>query len=152
MVRGRNLSGIARKLHFNEYLFLWKGEEQWWGRDNDYILANTLEAFLWALYLDSGFEITEIFIKTHIYSTLEEIIKHRLFKDFKTLIQEQAQADFDITPTYQVLEEDGPDHSKNFIVWVFLAEKCVWKGEGSSKKKAQEKAAENGYNHINSSK
>lgn len=152
MVRGRNLSGVARKLGFDKYLFLWKGEEQWGGRDNDYILANTLEAFIGALYLDSGLELTEDFIKKHIYSTLEQIIKHKLFKDFKTLIQEQAQADFDITPTYQVLEEDWPDHSKNFIVGVYLKEKCIGKWEGSSKKKAQEKAAENGYTYINSSK
>ena len=152
MVRGRNLSEIARKLHFNEYLFLGKGEEQGWGRDNDYILANTLEAFIGALYLDSGIDMATAFIEKHIFSTLEQIVENKLFKDFKTLIQEYAQAEFDITPTYQVLEETWPDHNKNFVVGVFLWEKCIGKWEWSSKKKAQEKAAENGYNDLISSK
>jgi len=148
IVRGRNLSGIAKKLNFDEYLFLGKGEEQSGGRENDYILANTLEAFIGALYIDKGLEEATSFIRARIYSTLPDIIRNKLFKDYKTLIQELAQAEHDITPTYQVLNEEGPDHNKNFKVWVFLEDKCVGEGEGTSKKKAQEKAAENGYNTL----
>ena len=56
------------------------------------------------------------FVNTYIYTTLDNILKHNLFKDYKTLIQEYAQAEFDITPTYKVLDESGPDHDKDFLV------------------------------------
>ena len=145
LVRGRNLSQIAKKLSFQEYLFLWKGEEKSGGRENDYILANTLEAFIWALYLDNGFEVSRNFILEHIYCTLPHILENRLFKDFKTLLQEFTQAHKDITPHYEVLSDTGPDHDKSYLVGVFLEKEKIWEWTWSSKKKAQEKAAENAY-------
>ncbi|USN58855.1 MAG: hypothetical protein H6767_01910 [Candidatus Peribacteria bacterium] len=80
-----------------------------------------------------------------MYPSLEKILKYNLTKDFKTLIQEYAQAEYDITPTYEVLSEDGPDHNKQFEVGIYLGEQQVGIGTGTSKKKAQEKAAEDGY-------
>lgn len=148
LVRGRNLSQVAKNLHFEEYLFLGKGEENSGGRNNDYILANTLEAFIGALYLDSGIHVATEFIEKYIYTTLPTILEKKLFKDFKTLVQEYAQAEFEITPTYKVLEESGPDHDKNFTVGIYLWEKHIGTGTGSSKKKAQESAAQDGYNTI----
>lgn len=149
LVRWSNLSKVARTLEFPGYLFLGKWEEKSGGRDNDYLLANVVEAFIGALYLDKGFEESELFINTHIYTTLEDILNNNLTKDFKTMIQEYAQAQYDITPTYKVLEESGPDHDKSFLVGVFLDEKQIWKWQGSSKKKAQEDAAKNAYNSFN---
>lgn len=148
LVRGRNLAEVAKKLHFQEYLFLGKGEEKSGGRENDYILANTLEAFLWALYIDSWYEVTENFILQYIYITLWHIEKNNLFKDFKTMLQELTQAQQDITPHYEVLSDSGPDHDKSFLVWVFLKTQKIWEGAGSSKKKAQESAAEDAYKKI----
>ncbi len=149
LVRWRNLSWVAKSLWFQEYLFLWKGEEKSWWRENDYILANTMEAFLWALYLDTGYEITKDFILKNIYSTLGHIVENKLFKDFKTLLQEYTQAENDITPHYEVLSDSGPDHDKSFLVWVFLWVTKIGEWSGSSKKKAQESAAENAYKNIN---
>lgn len=148
LVRGRNLAEVAKALSFDTYLFLWKWEELSGGRGNDYILANTVEAFLWAVYLDLGIEAATDFTEKYIYSTLSHILENKLFKDFKTLVQEYAQAEFDITPTYDVLEESGPDHSKHFVVGIFLWDKKIGQGTGSSKKKAQESAAQDGYNTI----
>jgi len=145
LVRGRNLSQIAKRLSFQEYLFLWKGEEKSGGRENDYILANTLEAFIWALYLDNGFELSRNFILKYIYCTLPHILENKLFKDFKTLLQEYTQAHKDITPHYEVLSDTGPDHDKSYLVGVFLKKEKIWEWMWSSKKKAQEKAAENAY-------
>lgn len=145
LVRGRNLAEVSAKLWFQEYLLLWKGEEKSWGRNNDYILANTFEAFLWAIYLDSWYTAAESFVDEHVYSTLSNILDKKLFKDFKTLLQEYVQAEYDITPHYDVISDSGPDHSKNYVVWAFIWEKCTWKWEWSSKKKAQEAAAENAY-------
>lgn len=150
LVRGRNLAEIAHKLHLHEYLFLWKGEEKSWGRNKDYILANTLEAFIGAIYLDQGFIAAETFILSHIYTTLPHILDNKLFKDFKTLLQEFTQAKFDITPHYEVLDEDGPDHDKQFKIWVYLGKKIIGQGSGSSKKKWQESAAKDAYTHLHS--
>ncbi len=145
LVRGKNLAVVAKKLWLQEHLFLWKWEELSGWRENEYILANTVESFLWALYLDAGMQEAKKFVDTYIYTTLDNILKHNLFKDFKTLIQEYAQAEYDITPTYKVLDESGPDHDKTFLVWVYLWEKEVGQWTGSSKKKAQENAAEKWY-------
>lgn len=145
LVRGRNLSQVAKKLNFQEYLYLWKGEEKSGGRENDYILANTVESFIGALYLDIGFDGARDFIHHHIYSTLPYILKNKLFKDFKTLLQEHTQAVDDITPHYEVLQDSWPDHDKNFEVGVYLEKKKIGQWTGTSKKKAQEKAAENAY-------
>ena len=145
LVRWKNLSSVAKRLWIQEHLLLWKWEELSWGRENEYILANTVESFLWALYLDAGMIEATKFVNTYIYTTLDNILKNNLFKDFKTLIQEYAQAQYDITPTYKVLDDSWPDHDKNFLVWVFLWEKKVWEWNGSSKKKAQEDAAERWY-------
>ncbi len=150
LVRGSNLSKVARNLNFPEYLFLWKWEEKSGGRDNDYLLANVVESFLGALYIDKWLADAELFINTHIYTTLENILENNLTKDFKTLIQEFAQAEYDITPTYKVEDESGPDHDKSFLVGVYLKATQIWKWNGSSKKKAQEAAAKNWYSAMNS--
>ena len=145
LVRGRNLAQVAKQLNFQEYLYLWKGEEKSGGRENDYILANTVESFIGALYLDNGFESAQSFIISYVYNTLPSILENKLFKDFKTLLQEHTQAQRDITPHYDVITESGPDHDKNFLVGVYLKTEKIGEWSGTSKKKAQESAAENAY-------
>lgn len=145
LVRWKNLSMISKTLCFSDYLFLWKWEELWWWRESDYLLANTLEAFIWAIYLDLWISKAREFIQIHIYSTLSSILDNKNVKDFKSLLQEYSQADYDITPTYEVLKEEWPDHDKSFHVWVYLWENLVWKWVWSSKKKAQEEAAKIAY-------
>ncbi|MDD2871341.1 MAG: ribonuclease III [Candidatus Gracilibacteria bacterium] len=148
LVRGTNLSKTAKTLHFSEYLVLGKGEEMTGGRKNDYLLANVVEALIGAIYMDLGLQIATDFINTHIYPSVSEIIENNMTKDYKTTIQEYAQAEYEITPTYIVLNESGLDHDKTFEVGVYLGEKLIGKGTGSSKKKAQEKAAQDGFNNI----
>jgi len=128
---------------------LWRWEELWWGRNNNYLLANTLEAIIWAIYLDFWILWAKSFIDTHIYPTLNKILSNNLTKDFKTLVQELAQAEYDITPNYRVINESWPDHNKLFIIWIYLNNKQIWEWEWSSKKKAQENAAKNAFNSIN---
>ncbi len=145
VVKGKHLADVAKKLWFQEYLILGKWEELWGGRNNDYLLANCVEAFLWALYLDLWYEKTQKFILKHIYSNLEGIIDNDLLKDYKSLLQEFTQRVFYITPEYRVLEESGLDHEKNYLSWVFLREVMIGSGNGSSKKKSQEDAAKNAF-------
>ncbi|MCH2189000.1 ribonuclease III, partial [Candidatus Gracilibacteria bacterium] len=145
LVRGKNLGKIAHELGVQKYLFLGKGEDQSGGRENEYILANTMEAIIGAIYLDTDMKEVTKFIHTYIYPSLEEILKNNLTKDFKTLVQEYTQAEFDITPRYELIHECGPDHDKHFEIGLFLNHKLIKTGVGSSKKKAQEEAAQNSY-------
>ena len=138
IVKWKHLADVARNLSFQDYLILGKGEELGWWRNNDYLLANCVEAFIGAIYLDGGYEIAKEFILKHI-------IDNDLLKDYKSLLQEYTQRVFFITPEYRVLEESGLDHEKNYLSWVFLWEVMIGSWNGSSKKKSQEDAAKNAF-------
>jgi ribonuclease-3 len=144
LVNAKILGELARELGFNDFLLLSKGEEKETGKARLYILANTFEALIGAIYLDQGYEVAKNFVeKNLIERKLPEIIEKGLFKDPKTRFQEEAQERVKITPTYKVLEEWGPDHAKHFVVGVFLGNELVAKGEGTSKQEAEEEAAKN---------
>jgi ribonuclease-3 len=148
LVRWRNLAIISRELNFMEYLILWKWEVKSWWKEKDYILANTFEAFLWAIYLDLWYEKAKEIVLKYVYSKLEEILEEKWVKDYKSLIQEYSQAEFAITPRYEILEHSWPDHDKIYISWIYLKDKEIWRWEWSSKKKSQEAAAENAYKNL----
>jgi ribonuclease-3 len=143
LVNADALSKIAKELDFNDYLLLSKGEAKDMGKARDYILANCLEAFIGAAYLDQGYKKSKEFIDKVLIKELPKILEHKLFRDAKSHFQEQAQEKAKITPIYKVLNEQGPDHAKNFTIGVFLGEKLIAKGEGSSKQEAEEEAAKN---------
>lgn len=142
LVNSKMLSRIAHEFQMNDYLLLSKGEAKDEGRAREYILANAMEATIGAIYLDQGFAAAEKFVKRSIVPKLSFIIEKKLYRDPKSRFQEEAQERASVTPTYEVLEEWGPDHSKHFTVGIFLGKELVAKGEGSSKQEAQEDAAE----------
>jgi len=143
LVNANILSDTSRELGFEDFLLLSSGEEKEKGKARKYILSDTFEAFIGALYLDSGYEACKKFIeKDLIEKKLAEIIEKKLFKDPKSLFQERSQEIVGITPVYQVLEETGPDHLKHFVVGVMLGDELIAKGDGSSKHEAELKAAE----------
>jgi len=135
------LAGVARDISLGDYLLMSKGEAKDTGRAREVILANAIEALLGALYLDQGYEITAQFIKTHVFSLAQEIVEKELFKDAKSFFQERAQEKFKVTPSYQVLAQQGPDHRKEFVVGVFLSDKKIAEGKGFSKQEAEVEAA-----------
>ncbi|KKS74678.1 MAG: Ribonuclease 3 [Candidatus Azambacteria bacterium GW2011_GWA2_42_9] len=143
LVNAQMLSQISDRLGFNEFLFLSKGEAKEIGRGRQYILANTFEAFIGALYLDQGYVASQNFINKNLIPELRDIIEKKLWRDAKSLFQETSQERVGITPTYEVISESGPDHAKKFVIGVYLEKELVAKGEGSSKNEAQQKAAEN---------
>jgi len=143
LVNAKMLSKIARGLGFNDFLLLSKGEEKEEGKARMYILANTFEALIGATYLDQGYKTCQGFIEKKLVKALPEILEKKLYKDPKSLFQEETQERVGITPAYKVLEEWGPEHAKHFLVGVFLKDELVAKGEGSSKQEAEEEAAEN---------
>ena len=141
LVNSKMLAKIAQKLDFNGFLLLSRGEAKEIGKARQYILANTMEALIGALYLDQGYEVCEKFITKHFTKELPYIIETGLYKDSKSRFQEEAQERVGITPTYQVLKEWGPDHAKNFVIGVFLNKELIAEDEGSSKQEAEEAAA-----------
>ncbi|MDD2909626.1 MAG: ribonuclease III [Candidatus Pacebacteria bacterium] len=143
LVNSGSIAEASKNLGFNDFLLLSQGEEREQGKARTSILADTFEAFIGALYLDKGYEACKKFIIENLVDKkIAEILEKRLDKDPKSLFQEKAQEEIFITPDYRVLEEKGPDHRKNFIVGVFVGEKLIAKGEGSSKHEAEVKAAE----------
>ena len=149
LVNAITLSELASKLGFDEFLLLSKGESKDTGKARQYILANTFESFLGALYLDQGYEKCKVFIEEHLLTELPRILKQGLHRDAKSHFQEMAQEKVKITPTYKVMKEWGPDHAKSFVVGVFLDKEMVAEGEGSSKQEGEESAAKNGLKTKN---
>ena len=143
LVNSKQLFTVGRELHFNTYIMLSRGEAKEEGKARDYILANAVEAFIGALYLDRGLKFAEKFITTYILSKLPEVLQGKLFVDSKSRFQELAQEKESITPTYTVLKEWGPDHAKHFRIGVYLNKKLAAEGEGSSKQEAEQEAAKN---------
>jgi len=143
LVNAKMLTSVAEELGFNDYLLLSRGETKELGKARAYILANTFEALIGSIYLDSGYEPADKFITKYLLKNLPEILKNRLYKDSKSHFQEQAQEKVGVTPAYKVIKESGPDHQKKFIIGVFLGTDEIAQGEGSSKQEAEEDAAKN---------
>jgi len=141
LVKGENLSEVARKLDLGSFLILSRGEARSGGSEKDYLLANLVEAFIGAIYLDQGIEKAKKFIEQFILCDLDEIIAEGRHIDSKSEFQELTQGTIGITPHYEVVSESGPDHDKTFVLAAYLGEEKVGEGSGSSKKEAQVAAA-----------
>ena len=142
LVNAVMLSQITKEFDLNDFMLLSRGEAKDTGRARQYILANAIEALIGAIYLDGGYEPASEFIEKFVLKELPRIIEGRLYRDAKSLFQEQAQDKVGITPSYEVLEEWGPDHARNFKIGVFLEKEMAGVGQGPSKQEAQQAAAE----------
>ena len=136
------ISDIASDLGMNDFLLLSKGESKDKGKARQYILANTFEAYVGAVYLDQGYEIANKFITKVVLPHTEEIVSKKLWRDSKSLVQEKAQEYVGYTPAYKVLAESGPDHDKHFTIGIYFGSELIAEGKGKSKQEAEQKAAE----------
>lgn len=152
LVNKTHLAKVARQIKLPDFIFLSYAEEKNKGRNKDYILTNTLEALLGAVFVDQGIEKCKKFIKKFILKNMNTIIKHNQFLDPKTVLQEKLQENKQALPSYQVLSSSGPDHSKNFEIGLYINEKLVSRGKGKNKKEAEEKAAEKYLNNYEKNK
>lgn len=141
LVNANILSQITNEFNLNDFVLLSRGEARDTGRARQYILANAIEALIGAIYLDQGYKASQQFISCFVLKELPTIIEKRLYRDSKSLFQEEAQDKIGITPTYEVLEEWGPDHARNFKIGVFLEKEMAGSGQGPSKQEAQQEAA-----------
>jgi len=143
LVNTQSISSAARDLEMNDFLLLSRGETKDIGRARQYILANTFEALLGAIYLDQGYEKAKEHISRTLFSRTDEIVEKKLWQDAKSLLQEKAQDELNITPTYKTVKEEGPDHDKHFTVAVLFDTETITEGKGKSKQEAEQEAARN---------
>ncbi|MES2623029.1 MAG: ribonuclease III [Patescibacteria group bacterium] len=141
LVNAQTLAGVAETLGLNNYLLLSKGEAKDTGRARQYILANTIEALIGAIYLDLGYDAAAHFIDTNVHVLIHEVIEKKKFIDSKSLFQELSQEHVGVTPRYELMKEFGPDHDKLFTVGVFLNDIHIASGDGKSKQEAETQAA-----------
>lgn len=143
LVNTVSLANSAGLLNVNDYLMLSKGEARDTGRARQYILADTFEAIIGAIFIDQGYAVAEKFIANTILKKTDDIVENRLWQDSKSSFQEIAQEKVNFTPIYKALRETGPDHDKHFIVGVYLGDELIAEGEGKAKQEAEQDAAEN---------
>ena len=143
LVNSLMISEAASETGMNDFLLLSKGEAKDNGKARSYILANTYEAYIGAVYLDQGYEVIRDFIDISLLYKTDEIVNKKLWRDAKSLVQERAQEFCFVTPSYKVLNEIGPDHDKQFTIGILFGNSLIAEGKGKSKQEAEQKAAEN---------
>ncbi len=136
------ISEVASSVGMNDYLLLSKGEAKDNGKARQYILANTYEAYIGAVYLDQGYDMVNKFVFNTLLPHTEEIVAKKLWRDAKSLVQEKVQEFVGVTPAYKILSESGPDHDKHFTVGIYFGRDLIAEGKGKSKQEAEQKAAE----------
>jgi ribonuclease III len=140
VVSEAGLSAVARELGLGQYLFLGRGEAQTGGREKPSLLADAFEAVIAAVYLDGGFEAARELVHRVLGERIDNV-ETTGFYDFKTRLQEAAQARLRATPVYRVVAEEGPDHDKTFVVAVVINDHEWGRAAGKSKKSAEQRAA-----------
>jgi len=149
LVNTLSLAEVATNMNINEFLLLSKGEERDTGRARQYILANTFESLIGAIYLDQGYDEAKEFIARHLFDKTDVIVAKRLWQDAKSRFQELAQEHASVTPNYETVSQSGPDHDREFTVGVFLGKEKIAEGKGRSKQEAEQSAAEAGMKAKN---
>ena len=141
LIRERTLAGFARDLGIGDHLRMGKGEQG--TKESPRVLASAFEAILGAIFLDQGLARVQAFLLPKLEPIAATIVNKRTFKDNKSLFQELAQAQDNITPSYRLVGQEGPSHASTFTVEVMLGEVVAGRGQGSNKQKAEQDAARN---------
>lgn len=142
LVSSSHLHEVAVRLHLGDFLLLGRGEEMSGGREKKALLANAVEALIAALYLDGGIEPARNFVLRNIIGDAESGGDEALATDYKSALQELAQALKLPQPRYAIVEERGPEHAKTFLVEARVGREWISRAEGMSKKSAGQKAAQ----------
>ena len=135
-----SLYEVAKRHNFSDFLYLGKSEMHS-QNSKKAILADSVEAVIAAIFLDSNIDNAKKFIIDNLKETVEIASKHVGMKDYKTVLQEKLQINGEVKIIYDVISEEGPDHDKVFIVEVSCDGKVLAKGKGKNKKHAEMEAA-----------
>jgi len=150
IVQTKTLAALAQELDLGSYLRMSKGERASGGMTNASLLADTVEAIIGSMYLDKGIEQAKKFIHQFLLEKYEMIIKTTDVEDWKSRLQEMVQAKGGVAPTYQVINEEGPDHDRTFTIQVYYFDKAQETGVGKSKQIAQQAAARKALEKLQS--
>jgi ribonuclease-3 len=149
VVSRRTCAQIAKALNLGDYLFLGRGMHNHHGVMPGNLLADGYESLVGAIYLDGGIESAREFILRYVGPEIEQVAEAAHAGNFKSLLQQVAQRDFGATPSYPLLDEKGPDHSKCFKVAAVIGRHYYPAAWGNTKKEAEQKAAMNALAAIN---
>lgn len=141
VVSEATLARLARKIDLGEFILMGRGEEHSGGRERPSILANTLEAVIGAVFLDQGLKSSRKFVLALIKDEIEIVNNPSSMRDPKTALQEYVQKKYKARPIYEVIDERGPDHRKEFTVRLLVNGREIVTGDGPSKRKAEMNAA-----------
>jgi len=147
LVKTSSLSETSLSLGIGEFIQMSKGEEVTGGRNRPYILANTFESILGAIYLDQGYQASTNFVTTKLLPKISKIIEDRLDIDPKSKLQEISQEVLNCTPVDELLASSGPDHNKDFLMAVKISNRVFGEGRGKSKQDAEQNAAQKALNN-----
>jgi len=141
LVSEKSLAAVARQLGIGHCLRLGRGERRSGGADKDSLLADAVEALFGALFSDGGFDVARQVIMPLFAERLKLAAKRQYDLDFKTLLQEASQRRYGRAPAYRLLQTEGPDHDPTYIVEVSVDGTPSGRGEGRTKKAAEQQAA-----------
>ncbi len=148
LVSRKILAGVASELNLGSFLLLSEAEIKSGGRQRQSIIADALEALIGAIYLDGGLEAARRFIIKKVLKNYQKILSEEKYKNFKSILLEYAQSKNLGAPFYIIRSEEGPDHNKIFTVEVKIQNKIVGIGVGNSKKRAEQKAAQDAIEKL----
>lgn len=143
LISGKNLGDIAKKIGLDKQILLSENEESSEGRGKESILADSLEAFIGALYIDKGINFASQWFLGKFEDSIEEKTDNPKISDYKTYLQEIIQADYNKLVKYNIEKSEGPDHKKIFYSLAVLDDKIIGKGSGKSKKDSEQESAKN---------
>ena len=141
LVRTQTLARVAERLSLGEYLYMGKGEESSGGRQRPLTLARAMEALIGAIYLDQGLTTTQRLVWQLLEPELTTSLQESLTKDYKSRLQEFAQAERGTTPVYRTVSAVGPSHAMIFTVEVLVGNEVLGHGTGRTKQAAEQEAA-----------
>ncbi|WP_027623435.1 ribonuclease III [Clostridium lundense] len=143
-----SLFEVAQKWKLGEYMIMSKGEELTGGRYRPSILADCVEAIIAAIYLDRGIEVVKTFIIGNFKSIINRAMKNEIILDYKTKLQEKLQEHGDVDIIYDLIKFEGPPHRRKFFTQVKIKHDVLGKGEGYSKKEAEQNAAKEAIKNM----
>ena len=150
LVSEPSLASLAQELALGDCLLLGRGESRSGGRTKESLLANTLEALLGAMFLDAGYAVTESAVRRWFGPALHANAAPAGL-DYKTRLQEWLQAQRRQRPEYQLVAMSGPDHQRRYVAEVLVAGAMLGRGEGTTKKRAEQEAARQALAHLEGS-
>jgi ribonuclease III len=145
----KSLISVANKLKIGDYIRLGKGEQNSGGKKRTSILADATEAIIAAIYLDSDLETVSKYVILWLEDTIVSAIKHKKDSDYKSKLQEEIQKVKGRVLKYEVVDVEGPDHDRKFTICVYCDNKLIGKGQGNSKKEAEQNAAQDALSKPN---